>query len=114
QRNFGKEFQFTIQPKPSQNGEVARPLLLRGMHACGIGKIKAGLGMQTYYPISPATDESVFLESQQRDYDLVVVQTEDEIAAINMAVGAAHAGVRVATSTSGPGASLMIEVIGFA
>jgi 2-oxoglutarate ferredoxin oxidoreductase subunit alpha len=114
QRNFGNEFPFKVHPKPSRNGEVARPMLIRGLHACAIGKIKAGLGMQTYYPISPATDESVFLESQQRDYDLVVVQTEDEIAAINMAVGAAHAGVRVATSTSGPGASLMIEGIGFA
>ena len=89
-------------------------MLMRGMHACAFGKIKAGLGMQTYYPISPATDESVFLESQQRNYDMVVVQTEDEIAAINMAVGAAHAGVRVATSTSGPGVSLMVEGIGFA
>jgi 2-oxoglutarate ferredoxin oxidoreductase subunit alpha len=89
-------------------------MLLRGMHACAIGKIKAGLAIQTYYPISPATDESVYLESLQRNYDLAVVQTEDEIAAINMAVGAAHAGVRVATSTSGPGASLMIEGIGFA
>ncbi|HVC33179.1 MAG TPA: 2-oxoacid:acceptor oxidoreductase subunit alpha [Chloroflexota bacterium] len=114
QQNFADGFAYHVQKKPSANGQQARPMLIRGMHACAFGKIKAGLAIQTYYPISPATDESVYLESQQRNYDLVVVQTEDEIAAINMAVGAAHAGVRVATSTSGPGASLMIEGIGFA
>jgi 2-oxoglutarate ferredoxin oxidoreductase subunit alpha len=112
--NFGNEFPHQVHPKPLDDRPSVSPMLIRGMHACGVGKIKAGLAIQTYYPISPATDESVFLESQQRNYDLVVVQTEDEISAINMAVGAAHAGVRVATSTSGPGASLMIEGIGFA
>lgn len=114
QNNFSDGWAAKVHPKAEPNGARPRPMLIRGMHACAMGKIKAGLQMQTYYPISPATDESVFLESQQRNYDMVVVQTEDEIAAINMAVGAAHAGVRAATSTSGPGASLMIEGIGFA
>ncbi len=114
QRTFGDGFAYKVPAKRPENGEHPRPLLIRGMHACAIGKIKAGLQIQTYYPISPATDESVYLEAQQRNYDLVVVQTEDEIAAINMAVGAAHAGVRAATSTSGPGVSLMVEGIGFA
>jgi 2-oxoglutarate ferredoxin oxidoreductase subunit alpha len=112
--HFADGWEAKVHPKAETNGSHPRPMLIRGMHACAMGKIKAGLQMQTYYPISPATDESVFLESQQRNYDLVVVQTEDEISAINMAVGAAHAGVRAATSTSGPGASLMIEGIGFA
>jgi len=113
-QNYGNGFAYHVHAKPSENGQQARPMLMRGVHACAFGKIKAGLAIQTYYPISPATDESVFLESQQRNYDMVVVQTEDEISAINMAVGAAHAGVRVATSTSGPGVSLMVEGIGFA
>lgn len=91
-----------------------RPLLVRGVQAAAIAKIKAGLGFQTYYPISPATDENVYLEAQQRKYGFVVVQAEDEVSAINMAVGAAHAGVRAATSTSGPGFTLMAEGIGFA
>ncbi|MER3397918.1 MAG: hypothetical protein C4315_03455 [Chloroflexota bacterium] len=91
-----------------------RPLLVRGVQAAAIAKIKAGLGFQSYYPISPATDENVYLEAQQRKYGFVVVQAEDEVAAINMAVGAAHAGVRAATSTSGPGFTLMAEGIGFA
>jgi len=91
-----------------------RPMLLRGMHACAIGKLKAGLNLQTYYPISPATDESVYLEGLQRSQNLLVVQAEDEIACIQMAVGAANAGARAATSTSGPGFALMVEGLGYA
>ncbi|MFQ5879857.1 MAG: 2-oxoacid:acceptor oxidoreductase subunit alpha [Dehalococcoidia bacterium] len=94
--------------------QEARPMLMRGMHACAIAKLQAGLAFQSYYPISPATDESVYLEAQQPRYNFLVVQAEDEVAAINMAVGAAHAGVRAATSTSGPGFSLMVEGLGFA
>ena len=91
-----------------------RPMLIRGMHACAIGKLKAGLNLQTYYPISPATDESVYLEGLQRSQNLLVVQAEDEIACIQMAIGAANAGARAATSTSGPGFALMVEGIGYA
>ncbi|HUI05419.1 MAG TPA: 2-oxoacid:acceptor oxidoreductase subunit alpha [Verrucomicrobiae bacterium] len=88
-------------------------LLLTGNHAVALGKLKAGCRFQTYYPISPATDESVYLESQT-NYGPVVVQAEDEIAAICMANGAAVTGVRAATSTSGPGFSLMVEGLGWA
>lgn len=91
-----------------------RPMLLRGMQACAIGKLKAGLSIQTYYPISPATDESVYLEGLQRSQNLLVVQAEDEIACIQMAVGAANAGARASTSTSGPGFALMVEGLGYA
>ncbi|MBM2810758.1 MAG: 2:oxoacid-ferredoxin oxidoreductase, fused alpha and gamma subunit [Chloroflexi bacterium] len=97
------------------NGHATGPsLLIRGMHACAFGKLKAGLHIQTYYPISPATDESVYLEANQRDQNLLVVQCEDEIASIQMAVGAANAGARSSTSTSGPGFALMVEGIGYA
>jgi 2-oxoglutarate ferredoxin oxidoreductase subunit alpha len=54
------------------------------------------------------------LEQHPGDYPIVVLQAEDEIASMNMAVGAAHAGVRASTSTAGPGFSLMAEGIGFA
>ncbi|MDO8563307.1 MAG: transketolase C-terminal domain-containing protein, partial [Candidatus Limnocylindria bacterium] len=90
------------------------PLLMRGVQAAAIAKLKAGLAFQTYYPISPATDENTYLEGNARNYDLTVVQVEDEISAINMAVGAAHMGVRAATATSGPGFALMVEGLGFA
>ena len=89
-------------------------MVIRGVQAVGIAKLKAGCAFQTYYPITPATDESEFLETHQRDYNIVVVQTEDEISAVLMATGAAHAGARAATSTSGPGFSLMAEGLGWA
>jgi 2-oxoglutarate ferredoxin oxidoreductase subunit alpha len=101
-----------VAPLPPERR--TRRLMIRGSYAVGIAKIKAGLAFQTYYPISPATDESVYLESKGPQYQLTVVQCEDEISSINMAVGAAHMGVRAATSTAGPGFALMPEGLGFA
>jgi 2-oxoglutarate ferredoxin oxidoreductase subunit alpha len=111
-RNFSKRPLRQIRALPA--AERRTRLLIRGVQAVGIAKLKAGLGLQTYYPISPATDESVYLESKGPQYQLTVVQCEDEIASINMAVGAVHMGIRAATSTAGPGFSLMPEGIGFA
>ena len=96
-----------------RNDEPKR-MLVTGYQAIGIAKLHAGCAIQTYYPIAPASDESVYLESLQADWPIVVLQAEDEIASMNMAVGAAHAGVRAATSTSGPGFTLMAEGLGFA
>ncbi len=109
-QNFGDSFPFKLKAGKHDPNQI----LIRGVQAAAIGKLKAGCGLQTYYPISPATDESVYLEEQQRHYNIVVVQAEDEIASVNMAVAAAHMGVRSSTSTSGPGFSLMPEGIGFA
>jgi len=103
-------FPYTLKPHTEPKARI----LAKGYEIGAIAKLKAGCALQTYYPISPATDESVFLERQQREYGLLVVQCEDEISSINMAVGAAHMGVRVATATSGPGFALMVEGIGFA
>jgi len=101
-------------------------VLLDGNTSVAIGKIYAGVRFQSYYPITPASDESVYIEAHQdvmmidpetgekRKGTVVVVQAEDEIAAINMAVGAALAGVRSSTSTSGPGFSLMVEGLSWA
>jgi 2-oxoglutarate/2-oxoacid ferredoxin oxidoreductase subunit alpha len=110
QHESAKDFPYTLKP----GREPKARLLAKGYEIHAIAKLKAGCAFQTYYPISPATDESVYLERQQRDYNLLVVQCEDEISSINMAVGAAHMGVRAATATSGPGFALMVEGIGFA
>ena len=107
---FGADtFPVKLRPQPSKE----RRMMVRGVQAVAIAKLKAGCGFQTYYPITPATDESEYLEFHQKDYNMIVVQTEDEIAAINMATGAAHAGLRSSTSTSGPGFSLMAEGLGW-
>jgi len=101
-------------PEAPKRKKGEKQILIKGAQAVAISKLKAGLGLQTYYPISPATDESVYLEMHQADYDLVVLQTEDEVSAIDAAVAAAHGGVRASTSTSGPGFALMPEGIGWA
>ncbi len=103
---------FRLEP----NGRLEGRLYLTGAQAAALGKIAGGLRFQTYYPISPATDESVFLEAHAHlpGAEVLVVQTEDELAAVNMAIGAALAGAPAATATSGPGFSLMAEGMGFA
>ncbi len=100
--------------------------LMTGNDGSAIGKIMAGLRFQTYYPITPASDESSIMEEHEhlqlidkemkrlKEGGVVVVQTEDEISAITMAMGAALTGSRSSTATSGPGFSLMAEGISFA
>ncbi len=112
-----KNVKFNITPKEA----LKNYLLISGSQAAAIGKILGGCRFQTYYPITPASDESEFLESNQiieqadgKNGSIVVIQTEDEIAAITMAIGASLTGVRTATATSGPGFSLMAEALGWA
>jgi len=112
-----KEFKLKLNSRqPSQN-----IILVQGNQSSAMGKITAGCRFQTYYPITPASDDSEFLESNQiirqtdnNEGSIVVVQTEDEIAAITMAIGGALTGARSATATSGPGFSLMAEALGWA
>jgi 2-oxoglutarate ferredoxin oxidoreductase subunit alpha len=95
-------------------------MFLTGNQAVAMGKVLGGCRVQTYYPITPAADESEYLEAHQilktsgEEEAIIVIQTEDEIAAINSASGAALAGARAATSTSGPGFSLMVEGLSWA
>ena len=111
------QFNYVLEPRPP----LKEYLLVQGNQASAMGKIIGGCRFQTYYPITPASDDSEFLEANQI-FDLtsgakgsiVVVQTEDEIAAITMAISAALTGVRSATATSGPGFSLMAEALGWA
>jgi 2-oxoglutarate ferredoxin oxidoreductase subunit alpha len=107
---FAGQLKFQLPPAPPKREQI----LVKGTQAVGMAKIQAGLGLQTYYPISPATDESVYLEEYQGEHNLIVLQTEDEVSAIDAAVMGAHGGVRSATSTSGPGFALMPEGLGFA
>ncbi|HUO43044.1 MAG TPA: 2-oxoacid:acceptor oxidoreductase subunit alpha [Methylomirabilota bacterium] len=108
--HFQDGFPYKLHPVSS----ATKRMLIRGVQAVGIAKFKAGCALQTYYPITPATDESEYLEHHEKEYNIVVVQAEDEISAILMAAGAAHAGVRASTSTSGPGFCLMAEGLGWA
>jgi 2-oxoglutarate ferredoxin oxidoreductase subunit alpha len=84
-------------------------ILISGNEAIGIGAMMAGCRFFAAYPICPATEIWQWLIHHFPQNKGLVVQTEDELAAINMALGASYAGARAMTSTSGPGASLMME-----
>jgi 2-oxoglutarate ferredoxin oxidoreductase subunit alpha len=127
-RSLVPDFRYRLEKVPQKEAR----LFLTGSQATALGKLYAGMRFQTYYPITPASDESEFLEEneildlnghglvpeagtpKEKAASMLVVQTEDEIAAVTMATGAALTGARSATATSGPGFSLMMEGIGWA
>ncbi|NIM90809.1 MAG: 2-oxoacid:acceptor oxidoreductase subunit alpha [Candidatus Aminicenantes bacterium] len=84
-------------------------LLLSGDEAIALGALAGGCRFFAAYPICPATEIWQWLAIHLPRYNGLVIQTEDELAAVNMALGASYAGARAMTSTSGPGASLMME-----
>ena len=88
--------------------------LLEGSEAFALGALSADCRFGAFYPMSPATSIMGHLVEHVDQFPLVVEQAEDEIAAINMVVGAAFAGVRAMTATSGGGFSLMTEALGLA
>jgi 2-oxoglutarate ferredoxin oxidoreductase subunit alpha len=89
-------------------------MLITGDAATCLGALRAGCKFVAGYPMTPATPILEFMTSQEREYSLVVKQTEDEIAAINMVIGASLAGARAMACTSGGGFSLMVEGLGLA
>jgi 2-oxoglutarate/2-oxoacid ferredoxin oxidoreductase subunit alpha len=115
-----KTFQNNFKHKLEKIGVNEHRIFLTGNQAVAMGKVLGGCRVQTYYPITPAADESEYIEAHELlktrvgQEAVIVMQTEDEIAAINSASGACLAGARAATSTSGPGFSLMAEGIGWA
>jgi 2-oxoglutarate/2-oxoacid ferredoxin oxidoreductase subunit alpha len=104
--------------RPTGYDLTARPdgarLLMMGNDAIGYGALVAGCRFMAGYPITPATDVLEWMARHAPRYGGVVVQAEDELAAINMTIGAAYTGVRSMTATSGPGQALMTEGIGLA
>lgn len=86
-------------------------LMMTGNEAVAFGFIAAGGRVFAGYPITPATDIMEWLGSRLPAFGGVVVQAEDELAAINIALGASMTGARAMTATSGPGVALMMEAI---
>ncbi|EFM13140.1 pyruvate flavodoxin/ferredoxin oxidoreductase domain protein [Paenibacillus curdlanolyticus YK9] len=89
-------------------------LFIIGNEAIGLGTIAAGCRLMSAYPITPASEIMEYLIKKLPKFGGTVVQTEDEIAAVTMAIGANYAGVRTMTASAGPGLSLMMEAIGLA
>lgn len=89
-------------------------MLMGGGDAVGLGAVMGGLKFYAGYPMTPASSALHFLASHARKYGLFVKLPEDEIAAINMAIGGNYAGLRSMTGSSGGGFSLMVEALGMA
>ena len=87
-------------------------MIINGNKAVALGALAAGLRFYSAYPMSPSTEILEFLASKSKELNVVVEQAEDEIAAINMALGASFAGALAMTGTSGGGFSLMVEALG--
>jgi len=89
-------------------------ILINGSQAIALGAVCSGLKFYCGYPMSPSTGIMETIASMAQDYNIVVEPAEDEIAAVNMAIGASFAGARAMTSTSGGGFCLMVEGLGLA
>ena len=91
-----------------------RRIFLTGNQALAIGAMAAGCTFYSFYPMTPATSIGQFLADNGGDHGIVVKQMEDEIAVINIAIGASYGGARSACGTSGGGFALMVEALGMA
>jgi 2-oxoglutarate ferredoxin oxidoreductase subunit alpha len=100
--------------KVTESAEVQNHILVNGAEAVGLGAIAGGCNFVSSYPMSPSTSVLVFLAQNGRDFGILAEQAEDEIAAINMAIGAWYAGSRAMVTTSGGGFALMTEGVSLA
>ncbi|MDU5107515.1 2-oxoacid:acceptor oxidoreductase subunit alpha [Clostridium sp.] len=94
--------------------DLSNNILINGNNAIALGAIAGGVDFYSAYPMTPATSIMTYLSKKQSEIGIVVDQAEDEIAAINFAIGASYAGARAMTGSSGGGVSLMVEAFGLA
>ena len=94
--------------------DLSKHILINGNNSMALGAIAGGLNFYSAYPMTPATSIMTYLAKTQTKTGIVVDQAEDEIAAINFAIGASYAGARAMTGSSGGGVSLMVEAFGLA
>ncbi|MDH5543229.1 MAG: 2-oxoacid:acceptor oxidoreductase subunit alpha [Nitrospinota bacterium] len=89
-------------------------IIISGNEAAGLGAVIAGCNFLSCYPITPATEIAIWMSRYLPKLDGTLVQAEDEIASLANVLGAAYAGAKAMTNTSGPGLSLMQELLGYA
>ncbi|MEN8908219.1 MAG: 2-oxoacid:acceptor oxidoreductase subunit alpha [Clostridiales bacterium] len=95
-------------------GNSKDKILINGNESIALGAIAANCKFYSAYPMTPSTSIMTYIASKMEEAQIVVEQAEDEIAAINMAIGASYAGVRAMTGTSGGGFALKVEGLGLA
>jgi len=110
-KNEFKNYKFNFQLKPVK---AKKRMIINGNTALALGAIKSGLKFVASYPMTPGTSVFQYVAAQARKYNIIVKHTEDEIAAMNMLIGAGYAGCRSLGSTSGGGFALMTEALGMA
>jgi 2-oxoglutarate ferredoxin oxidoreductase subunit alpha len=96
------------------SGDGKRRMVITGNQAIALGAVAGGCKFYAAYPMTPASSIMHWLASRAVRYGMIMKQTEDELSAINMAIGAGYAGVRAMVGTSGGGFALMTEAIGMA
>ncbi len=107
----GVECPFRLAPGGTERD---KRWLITGNEAAGFGALKGGVRFVAAYPITPATEILEWMAPALTEVGGVLVQAEDELASINMAIGASYGGTPALTATSGPGLSLMVESLGLA
>lgn len=108
--NFDHTFDYQLKPVEAKE----KRMLMNGNEAMSLGAIKAGCKFVSEYPMTPSSSVLNCMAKHARQVGASVNHVEDEISAINMAVGAGYAGVRALVATSGGGFALMTEAIGLA
>lgn len=108
--NLLKENEFCIK----QDESIKEKILISGNDAVALGCVAGGCDFIASYPMSPSTGVLTYLSENSNDFNIIAEQAEDEIAAINMALGAWYAGARAIVSTSGGGFALMTEAVSLA
>ncbi len=109
--NLGRDATYDLGIPDAQRSADHR-LVMSGNTAFSIGALAAGCTFYAGYHITPASDIMEFLAAELPKVGGTLIQAEDEIAAIGMAMGASFAGARAMTATSGPGLDLMTEMLG--
>jgi 2-oxoglutarate ferredoxin oxidoreductase subunit alpha len=101
-------------PEPGEPEHKGDRWQLSGNEGCGLGAIRGGIRFAAAYPITPASDLLEWLSPRLEKLGGSLVQAEDELASMNMVIGASFGGVAALTATSGPGLTLMLEAMGLA
>jgi 2-oxoglutarate ferredoxin oxidoreductase subunit alpha len=118
-----KHFECPLPIRVERRDNIGNKILMNGNSAIGLGAVYAGATVAAWYPITPSTSvveayekyaNRLRIDPGTGQKNFAVVQAEDELSAIGMAIGAGWNGARAFTATSGPGISLMSEVLGLA
>lgn len=109
-QKYAADFPFKLHTLP----DAPPRMVLNGTEAFSLGALAGGCRFVSGYPMTPGSPVLHWMAAHSARYGVVIKHTEDEIAAINMAIGAAHMGARALVPTSGGGFALMVEALGLA